>query len=80
MTMEIRNLVIEMTGWILVLYIYFNINFFLGFLAGAGNLHQGGNDGMEQMTEQEQLEHAIRMSEQEQIDQAKRLSLQNLFN
>ena len=46
----------------------------------GGDVEQGGNGGMEQMTEQEQLEHAIRMSEQEQIDQAKRLSLQNLFN
>ena len=35
---------------------------------------------MEQMTEQEQIEHAIRLSDQEQIDQAKRLSLQNLFS
>ena len=35
---------------------------------------------MEQMTEQEQIDHAIRQSEQEQIDHVKRLSLQKLFN
>ena len=60
---------------------YTSTSTFFGFLAGSGSdLEQGGNGGMEQMTEQEQLEHAIRMSEQEQIDQAKRLSLQSLFN
>ena len=35
---------------------------------------------MEQMTEQEQIDNAIRQSEQEQIDHVKRLSLQKLFN
>ena len=82
-------MVIAMTGFILLGLILFlctstattSTSTFFGFLAGVGgDLEQGGNDRMEQMTEQEQLEHAIRMSEQEQIDQAKRLSLQNLFN
>ena len=49
-------------------------------MGAGGDLTQGGNDRMEQMTEQEQIEHAIRLSDQEQIDQAKRLSLQNLFS
>ena len=48
---------------------------------GAGaDLNDGGNDRMEQMTEEEQIEHAIRLSDQEQIDHVKRVSLQGLFS
>ena len=46
----------------------------------GADLNDGGNDRMEQMTEQEQIEHAIRLSDQEQMDHVKRMSLQGLFS